>query len=149
MEKKNNSRFVVFICAVYVYRHHGADCFSVCTGSRISGECFCHFGHQKFAVPADPAHAAYGPPRRNLEAAGICSLCPQQGDPWHLFHSDWSRLSLFVIGLIREWLDQNLWCVPKLKSNDQIFFCHITEVLLRKSTETWFYSSIVQQRQPD
>ena len=60
----------------FPFRHHGADCLSVCTGSWISGQCFCHLGHQESEILADPAHAAYGPPWRHLEAARICSLCP-------------------------------------------------------------------------
>ena len=68
-------------CCFSLCRHHGADRLSVGSGSWISGQCFCHLSHQELEVPADPAHAAYGSTRRHLEAAGICSLRPQQGDP--------------------------------------------------------------------
>lgn len=61
-------------------RHHGADCLSICSGCWISGQCFRHLSHQESEVPADPAHAAYGSAWRDLEAAWICCLCPQQGD---------------------------------------------------------------------
>lgn len=62
-------------------RHHGADRLIVCAGCWISRQHFCHLGHQEPEVSADPAHVADGPPRRHLEAAGICSLCTQQGEP--------------------------------------------------------------------
>lgn len=72
--------------SVCLCRCHGADRFSVCAGSGISGERFCHLGHQKSEVPADPAHAAHGSTRRHLETPGICGLRPQQGDPRRLPH---------------------------------------------------------------
>lgn len=62
------------------FRHYGADCLSICAGSGISGECFCHLSYQKSEVPADPADAAYGSPRGHLEVTWIRSLRPQQGD---------------------------------------------------------------------
>lgn len=83
-------------CVVSLSRHYGADCLGVCTRSWISGQCFCHLGHQEFEIPADPAHAAYGPAWRHLEAARICSLCPQQGDPETISFVSFSRSWLLL-----------------------------------------------------
>lgn len=61
---------------------------SVCgvAGSDSSGHTGKHLRHicsAQHALSADPAHGAYGPPRRNLEAAGLCGLRSQQGDNTH------------------------------------------------------------------
>lgn len=66
----------LFFCLCPWLRHLRADCLSAGGGGPQPGQRAGHVPAQP-ALPADPADAAYGPTRRNLEAAGLSHLRPQ------------------------------------------------------------------------
>lgn len=71
-----------FWFSVY-HRHHGANSLHLSVGSWHTGQCVCHLSDQKSPLPPDPPHDSHGSPWRNLEAAGVCCLCSQQGNEQH------------------------------------------------------------------
>lgn len=68
-----------FLFSSLTIRHYSADCICCCGFGGESKQHFCNICTAKLEVFTDPANGTHGPPWRNLEASGICSLCTQQG----------------------------------------------------------------------
>ena len=103
------------VFATSVCRHHGADSLHLCPRCWDSRKRLCHVSHQISSVSANSPNDPDGPTWRNLEAAGVGGLCPQQGNltcsiSFHLLCSSFSYLR-FILQLYEELELRHVTCV--------------------------------------